>query len=128
MFIKSPFGKGGKCLSSPPLVKGDLGGFKKPPKSPLAHLFKRGEMFIKPPFSIGGKCLSSSPLVKGDLGGFKKSLHFAASQQRSGLGCPNSFFLVMLAHSGLVDFIGQIIKISGFEKKIKSSQFHPLNG
>jgi hypothetical protein len=31
--------------ASPPLAKGDLGGFNKPLKSPLSPLFKRGEPF-----------------------------------------------------------------------------------
>jgi len=48
------------CAKSPPLAKGDLGGFKKATNPPC------------PPFQKG-ETVKSPPLEKGDLGGFKKA-------------------------------------------------------
>jgi len=48
-------------------------------------------------------------------GRFDQALYLGTAQQQIGLGIANFFHLIMPALSGLVELVGQIIKIRGFE-------------
>jgi len=48
-------------------------------------------------------------------GCFDQVLDLGSAQQHIGLGIANFFDLIMSALSGLVELVGQIIKIRGFE-------------